>query len=337
MWKIREFKFNPSQGATPMTILDFVPDLAPRESFVGTLQLYWDSTSLNAIKTCPYKYYLSIICGVIPLTESVHLKFGILYHEGHEFFARRLAEGLSREEAIEETILHIMKKTWEPRMNRGWVSGHETKNRFTLIRTLLDHFDFYKNDENIFSQVLLPDGKPAVELSFKFDLSYETPSGIPYKLCGHIDSLKEKSQRLYPRDFKTSGMSLSSSYWSQYDPNNQISTYYFAGQVIFDRKISGILIDAVQITPNGSIFERREFNRTPAQIDEWYKDLGFWIAFAETCSRQNYWPKNETACQKGFMTCEYITICKNCPNARDTWMKSGWGKRIWDPAVARGE
>jgi PD-(D/E)XK nuclease superfamily protein len=322
-----------------MPILDFTPDLPPRESFIGTLQVLWDSTSLSTFLDCPYKYYLAIICGVIPQGDSVHLKFGILYHKGQEYYQKARCRGLIREDAIYETLRYILTATWEPRLNRPWISLHETKNRYTLVRTLLDYFDFYNDEADTYENVLLPGGRPAVELSFQFPTNYETPTGAPYKICGHIDRLVSRSGRLGILDYKTTSMPLSETYWNQFKLNNQLSLYHFSGQIVFNVRISEMIVDAVQIKKDGSEFQRRGLPQTEDQLNEWYVDFGYSVAYAETCSKQNYWPRNRKSCVKGYLTCEYISICSNCPGTRGTWMKTGWSVRqpLWDPAVARGD
>jgi hypothetical protein len=323
--------------------LNWNPTLPKRDSFVGTLQVAWDSTSLSALKECPYKYYLSIVCGIVPMGEAAHLKWGILYHAAIERYDYARAQGKSRDDAIRMSVKYALTATWEARLNRPWISGHEIKNRFSLIQAIVDYLDWFDDSAENFHTIILPNGDPAVELSFNFNISYETPLGSPYKLCGHIDRLarQEDSDYLYILDKKSTGMPLNEQYWCQYSPNNQISLYNFSGQFIFEHKIAGIIIDAVQIskTKNGykNTFERRSIPRTQLQLDEWYRELDFWLSMAETFSKQNYWPKNERACVKGFSVCEYLNVCSNCPSTREDWMRTGFGQRSWDPMVARGE
>lgn len=318
-------------------ILSFSPTLPERDSFIHTLQIAWDSTSIGVLKECPFKYYLSIVCGIIPQGDSVHLKFGLIYHSSIELYHRERARGLDREEAIILAVKFAFNATWEPRLNRPWISDHETKNRKTLLRTLLNYLDNYNDEVERLQTVILPDGTPAVELSFRFNTNYETPTGVPYKICGHIDRLADKDGRYFVCDYKTTSQPLNEQYWDQYSPNNQLSLYYYAGQIIFERRISGLIIEAARITKDSAEFERRQIDRSEAQLEEWYKDLGYWLAMAELFSKSNYWPKNEKSCKKGYLTCEYINICNKCPNVRANWMKSGYAKRVWDPMQNRGE
>jgi hypothetical protein len=324
--------------------LNFNPDLPERVSFVGTLQIAWDSTSIGYLKECPYKYYLAIVAGIVPMGEAVHLKFGLLYHGALEEYEKARARGETRDDAVTSAVHYCLVNSWEPRLNRGWVSGHETKNRFTLVRTVVDYLDTFNDQTDSLRTILLPNGKPATELSFNFKTNYVTPFGYPYKLCGHLDKVvKERDDfenteaDLHILDHKTTSLPLNTGYWNQYNPNNQVSLYYYSGQIIFKTRVRNFIIDAVRITANADEFERRSIPRTESQLEEWYKDLGCWIAMAEAYSQQNYWPKNEKSCVKGFITCEYIGICQNCPSTRKLWSGSGFGKRSWDPLKVRGE
>jgi hypothetical protein len=50
------------------------------------IQYAWDSTSLGWLKTCPRLYQYSMLEGWRSRGESVHLKFGQLYHSGLELY-----------------------------------------------------------------------------------------------------------------------------------------------------------------------------------------------------------------------------------------------------------
>jgi len=58
--------------------------------FQGNFQLVWNSTSLDALKTCPRKYQLSIIDGWQKKSKSRHLVFGGHYATAMENFFKHL-------------------------------------------------------------------------------------------------------------------------------------------------------------------------------------------------------------------------------------------------------
>jgi hypothetical protein len=62
--------------------------------FAGTaLQWAWDSTSLALLKECPRKYHYVMVEGWRAKGESVHLRFGGLYHSALEQYDKLRAEG----------------------------------------------------------------------------------------------------------------------------------------------------------------------------------------------------------------------------------------------------
>src|SRR5271167_2659407 len=185
--------------------LNFNPELPERESFIGTQQIFWDSTSLGSLKDCPRKYYYSIVCGVVPASTSVHLRFGILYHSSLEHYDHKRAAGAAHEDALLSAVDYALRNSWEHRLNRPWISDHEEKNRFTLVRTVVDYLDHFCDENETLQTVILPNGKPAVELSFSFDTSYMSPVGRPYKIAGHIDRLARMHGQTFVSDRKTTG------------------------------------------------------------------------------------------------------------------------------------
>ena len=68
-------------------------------STLPTLQIAWDSTSLKDL-ICPRKYYYQMIEGWRPKGESVHLKFGIHYHDALELYDKCRAGVVERERTI---------------------------------------------------------------------------------------------------------------------------------------------------------------------------------------------------------------------------------------------
>lgn len=276
-----------------------------RNSAISTttphLQIAWDSTSLGELKLCPRRYQLRILEGWSPRSQSVHLTFGIAFHSALEHFDHALGRGEDRAGALRAAIRQALKITWDQKLKRPWMSDDKYKNRATLIRTIVWYFEHYNllHDDDSIKTVRLANGKPAVELSFRLALPYNSPADGPYLLCGHLDKVGELSGGLYVVDRKTTKHTLSPDYFRQYSPDNQFSTYIFAGQSVLERPIAGLIVDAAQVLVEGSRYQREPVSRTPDEINEWLKDLGFWLKQAEFYASQNHWPMNDKACVTG--------------------------------------
>ena len=140
-------------------------------------------------------------------------------------------------------------------------------------------------------------------------------------------------------DRKTSISTLSSYYFDQWTPSNQMTLYTFAGKVILHSPIKGVIIDAAQVLlekPNA--FQRGFAYRTDDYLAEWLDDLRFWLAQAESFATANYWPQNDTACNK-FGGCQFREVCSKSPAVREQYLKASFNKLEekdrWNPLRAR--
>ena len=290
------------------------------------IQYAWDSTSLGWLKECPQKYYYSMIEGWRTKSDSVHLDFGIWYHRGLEIYDRLRAEGLLHEEAMTEMVGEAM--MW----SKDWKPDHPAKNRETLIRSLIWYVEHFKDDPA--KTLILANGEPAVELSFKMELESGPVLGQPYILCGHMDRIAEYLDGTYIFDRKTSSSVTGSYYFDQFNPDNQMSLYTFAGKIIYQLPIKGVVIDAAQIAVGFTRFSRGFTHRTESQLDEWLKDSVQWFRLAEHYARENYWPKNDKSCHK-YGGCQSRKFCSKPPEARDTFLRPDFYKLTWTPPIPR--
>lgn len=287
----------------------------PETFFEGTqIQNVWDSTSLGWLKDCPRKYYYSMIEGWVSRSKSNDLIFGSLYHKALETYDLHRANGLSYEEAVREALRWVMKESW------GWQSDHNAKNRETLIRSVVWYLGNFKDDTA--QTLILSDGKPAVELTFHFELTKEIA------LAGHIDRLVTFLDAPYIMDRKTTGSTIGSYYFDRFEPDNQMSLYTLAGRVAYNTPVRGVVIDAAQIAVGFTRFDRAITYRTDDQLQEWIKDATLTIEQSYRYVDKHYWPMNDKAC----MLCVFKRVCAKDPSVRDKFLESDFEKRKWVPS-----
>lgn len=299
------------------------------------LQIAWDSTSLGLLKTCPRKYQLSLLDGWQTKGGALPLTFGIHYHKALEIYDKAKALGASHEEAVKDavrTALTISGIRTPDDVWQAWLTDCTKRNRFTLVRALVWYLEQFKDDPA--KTVILADGRPAVELSFKLELPLESPEDGAYLLCGHLDRVVEYGDNTWVMDRKTTGQTISEYYFKQYNPDNQMSLYTFAANIILPRSASGVIIDAIQLAVGFNRFQRSMINRTQGVLEEWYKDLEYWIRMAEQFAINGYWPMNDTSCSK-YGGCHFQEICSKDPGVREMYLKSDFVKREWDPLQVR--
>jgi len=303
-------------------------------TLIPSLQLAWDSTSLNALKTCPRLYQYTIVEGYAPRMQSVHLQFGVWMHEGKEHYDRALACGAEHDDAVLQSIRYIMANTWDKERNRPWISDDPNKNRATLVRTLIWYFEHYKDDS--ITTVKFADGSPAVELSFSFDTSYKSSAGETFLLCGHIDRLGQMNDKTFPCDVKTTKYTLDDKFFAGFAPHNQFTLYSLAARTVYNLPTYGLVVDGCQIAVTFSRFERRTSPRDEAQLNEWYADLGHWLQVAEGYATAGWWPMNEASCGN-YGGCPFRRVCSKPPSIRRQWLQSDFVHRVWDPLQVRGD
>src|SRR5258707_4838340 len=155
------------------------------------IQYAWDSTSLGYLKTCPRLYYYQMIEGWTPKDESVHLRFGQEYHTAIENYDKARAQGMSFDDAVDIAVWQLLINIKDLDPDISTRAGHY-KNPLTLLQLVVDYFDFYRNDA--FETLILENGAPAVELSFRFALDWGPSSTNvgrikqpqTYILCCHL-------------------------------------------------------------------------------------------------------------------------------------------------------
>lgn len=301
-----------------------------------SIQYAWDSTSLGYLKTCPRLYYYIMIEGWAAKDESVHLRFGIEYHKALEEYDRAKAVGAKHEDAIRQAIRNLLQRT------SSWVVDENTKagkykNRRSILQLVVDYLDHFRDDAA--KTFILDNGRPAVELSFKFDLDWGPKTGQAYMLCGHLDRVVTFNDQLFIMDRKTTTYTISEYYFRQFEPNNQMTIYTLASQIIIGYPMKGIIIDAAQILlekPNH--FERGISYRTPEQLEEFTYDLEYWLNQAEAYATAGYWPMNDTACDK-YGGCMFREVCSKSPSTRKVYLKSDFyqlpPEDRWNPLKER--
>lgn len=293
----------------------------------GNLQVAWDNTSLSVLRTCPRKYYYQNVLGLRSSHESPDLVFGIHYHKALEVYAGALARGIPREEARNMALRTALKDSW------GWESDHKVKNRGRLIRAVYAYTDNFRTDGA--KTLMLADGRPATELSFRFELDIDAPTGEPYMLCGHLDRVVRFEDNLYTMDHKTSARTLAQDYIAQFKPSGQMMQYTFAGKIIMNEPIKGVLIDAIQLVPGGGEeFSRFPVSYTEAQLEEWLDNTKFFIKMAEQYAKAGFWPQNTEACHH-YSGCQFRDLCGRTPEVRENFLRADFKVSRWDPMKVR--
>lgn len=331
------------------------------------IQYAWDSTSLGYLKTCPRLYYYRMIEGWEPIGESIHLRFGIEYHKALELYDKTIALGTDHDEALNYTVQETLISTHDfapKEEDFGKVARY--KNRRNLIKAVIWYLDKYPHDKDPAQTFILENGKPAVELSFRLEMDFEPnydyelvcvnghdrcESGPfdgcpycekrhrqPYLLCGHLDRVVDYNDALFWMDRKSTTSTPGDYYFDQYDPNNQMSLYNIASKAVLHSPVRGGIIDVVQLQLDHPEFKRGFTYRTEDRSEEWLSDTADWLEKAEGYAEKDYWPMNDTSCDK-FGGCPFREVCRKDRKLRENFLKSHFNQKSveerWNPLAPR--
>lgn len=297
------------------------------------LQLAWDSTSLGAFKVCPFKYFLTVVLGY-GVRRKDPLVFGIAFHDAMQFFHYELAVSGDLDSAHKAALRKAIKSF----SFDGVPHQAESKERslYGLLRAVSWYIEHYKQAQKAdpCKTLILDNGKPAAELSFRFTPDMNLPSDFTeFYLCGHMDLVVEFQDSIFVQDYKTT-KNLSSYFFNQFNPENQMSLYTLAGNIVFNRPVRGVIIDGVQVAVGFNRFQRGFTYRTPEQLENWLEDTEFWLHVAHRSAATGHYPQNDKSCNQ-YGGCEYRDVCSAPASLHKNILDSKFDQRIWDPLIAR--
>ena len=249
---------------------------------------------------------------------GLDLTFGLWYHSGLEVFYKYIAAGASPMDATREAVRHTLI------LSKGWDSEDTVKNRRTLVRSVVWYLDQFGIGDPA-STVMLADGRPAVELSFKFEVEH----GL--LLCGHMDRIVDFIGDRYVMDHKTTKETLGPYYFKRYSPDNQVSLYAVAAQIAYATPVAGVIIDAAQIAVGFTRFEQGFASRQKPMLDKWLDDFYIWAGLQAAFADAGHYPMNDKSCR----FCDFKTVCSSSPVIRQKVLDGEFTRREWNPLIPR--
>lgn len=320
----------------------------PRKSFTPEgVQFAFDSTSLKLAAECLRKYQYVMLEGWSSRNSSVHLQFGGWYAKALEHYYKYVALGATSNEALCKVVEEALISTWVydtepttegdegfpdgvniiPGSGAPWLSTDPNKTRENLIRSIVWYVDQFENEP--ITVVKSADGVPAVEYSFALPVD----NGL--FLTGHIDRLVNYADNIYVMDQKTSKNTLTAYYFDAFSPDMQMSLYTFAGRIIYNSPVKGVIIDAAQIAVGFTRFARGFTTRSTSQLNEWYDETMQLALNVQKATRERHFPMNPTACGN-YGGCPFRRICSRSPEVRQQFLVGDFDRSTWwDPLEAR--
>jgi hypothetical protein len=151
-----------------------------------------------------------------------------------------------------------------------------------------------------------------------------------------MDMLYERENKLYIMDHKTTSI-MGPSYFQDFELSSQVFGYLWAAERIFQRPISGFIVNGLGIrkpTKTGKAFElvRHAVNNDRSLLEEWQRDTTHDISnYLQMCF-DGYLPKRTKWCSGKYGQCQYFTVCQQAPESREFLINSGNYKEVtWNP------
>lgn len=311
----------------------------------GVYQVAWDGTSLDTYMQCPRKYLLRIVEGWAPAQGNAILRYGQIRHRAHEVYAGQRARGVSKDDALDAAVQVALEESvgLDELAALGPKKDANKRTRANLVRAVVWWAEEFGDEDDPVQTVVLPDGRPAVELSWTLPLMERAPGGESYMLCGHFDRLVTYCGAPFVDEYKHTTASLSKYYWARYSPNVQVSTYSAAARVLLPGGVKGVLIEAEQLGVTFARFERHFAHRSTGQSNEWLRTAVRWIKRAEhdaarrAAGDPDAFPMNESACGN-YGGCAFRGICSKSPEVRRNFLAADFTQEeLWDPLRTRGD
>lgn len=316
-----------STNAIPIGIVE--EEQTENTSLCGNVQYAWDSTSVGLFKTCPRKYFYTIIKGYVPRIVPPPLAFGIHLHTLLQTWHQLVEFGIDKHTALVRItrLAGLLGETLPP--------GDTARTKETLVRSIIWYLDQFWDDSAV--TVKRADGKPAVEYHFKLPLSVK--DGRTVYICGHIDRLVSWQGKTYVCDYKTTKYALDSRFFEQFKPSNQMAIYVAACHLVSHQtselpSADGVIIDGVQLGVNFTRFARQIVPYSLEEINEYIQNLQHWIIQAMDASEAGMFLPNETACNN-YSGCHFRDICAMPPARREMFLEGNFKKRTWNPLNSR--
>jgi hypothetical protein len=279
-------------------------------------QIVWDVSSLDNLLRCGKYYDYGNLKGMRLALPPSATYFGHAVHHGFEILEEAKFHGKSKEEAVEEAVLEIIKEYGE-----GLRQSTDTARTLaSTLRAIVWRGEEYWDDP--LEVVAMPDGKPAVEVRFEAPLDFVDG---PFRLSGRIDKIVQHNDDLYLVDIKTTKKVTNSYFFDGFMPSTQVYGYLWVAREILGLPVRGFVIDAVQTLVESTRFGRSTFDVSEDQIREWKTMVGG--ALNELERSDGVFAHNYASCGN-FGGCTYRQICAQPEFLRQTYIDDSYTSTI---------
>jgi hypothetical protein len=296
-----------------------------------------DNSSLSVWSECNRKYLYRVILSLRDPLEKVSLSFGKAFHS----FLENYYKGKPFEECFAAFTLTATKGnsqitvTKDESIENGKDQEYSLEFGFLLCKKYAEQ---YPLEREYFTPMRDTAGEHYLEMGFALDLV----NGI---IIGLIDglSLVNATQQPLVLEHKTTKYNINSSYFSDYNPNNQVSTYLYAASELLGKPVTTALINVIRVkdykrgTPaenDEKLFGRLETSRDPEQLEQRMRHADFQLGQIKQSIAAGIdgFPMETQSCRTRYGECEYRKLCMAKTDAMlEILAETTYISKTWSP------
>lgn len=294
-----------------------------------------DTSKIKKVMECPREFLFEYLFGWRPARPSVHIHFGLAWHDALEFL---LLNGYSLEcyDKAYKKFLIKYREVFDPAFD----DINSPKNPYRAKETLLAYTGKYQDDLKTY-KVLHTEVGGLVNISEKFKLAFR------------MDAVLESERGISIMDHKTAS-NINSLWIDQWLLSPQIGTYLHAGNSAFGRdKVRELIINGAafrKVKDNSKAerftFQRVSCARTAPQMRQWLSNMNRYMEWLdhnmELLSEAKAddvvlkaFPMNTEGCMNYNRKCSYFDFCVYFANPIKAFLErgipEGFKQEFWNP------
>lgn len=273
-----------------------------------------DNSSLNVWGDCQRKFLYQTLLSLRETTEKPALTFGRGFHKFLEFYY----SDHTFEDSFAEFVKVATKENSKITLSKDESIANGQNQELSLEFAFLlckKYTETHPKEREYFTVLKDPDNNYYLEMGFAIDLH----NGILIGMIDGIATINNTKQEIV-LEHKTTSYNINSSYLSDFNPNNQISTYLYAATEFLGRPINTALVNVIRVkdykrgdpsTNDEKLFGRLETSRDPEQLEQRMRHADFQMKQIKQSidAGLDGFPQNTQACRSRFGECPYRRLC----------------------------
>lgn len=147
---------------------------------------------------------------------------------------------------------------------------------------------------------------------------------------GIFDGLAQFGDKVYVLEHKSTSQ-LGDTFFTQFNPNNQVTGYIWAAHQLSGLDVAGAMINAIGVYKAGKTrFRRQVTTRDEHDINQWRRNVTATCEEIASHRRAKFWPQRTTSCTQ-YGLCAYHQVCTLSETEwQERRLEQDYVKSTWD-------